>query len=154
MSWVYQIQEVKTEKKTGETYVLVHFWPTRMAFARHEEPAIEEDFIMQLRPTGRRAVTDKDGRVLRQSGVWASHRAPPDDNDPSVTELVEVDLEVQIKENIERFIGRHRRVRGILRDPAIKTDKSDPHGILNKPDVKDLPGKAFDEPTRVRRGNA
>ncbi len=146
MSWVYQIQEIKTEKKTGETYVLAHFWPSRAAFTKAEKPAIEEDFIMQLRPTRQRAVTNDEGKTLRESGVWASHRAPPDDNDPAVTELVEIDLRAEIKNNIERFLKRHHHVRGSLRDPAIKTDTSDPHGILAKPEVTSLSGKNFDEP--------
>lgn len=146
MSWVYQIQEVKTHKGSGEPYVLVHFWPTRVSFTKHEKPAIEEGFTMQLRPTGQRAVTDVEGKVLRQSGIWASHRAPPDDNDPPVTEPVAIDLQAQIKGNIERFLKLHRHVRGSLRDPAIETDESDPHGILARPDVAALSGKDFDEP--------
>lgn len=154
MSWVYQIQEVKTEKKTGETYVSVRFWPSRASFNKAEKPALEENFIMQLRPIGHRAVKDKEGRTLRQSGIWASHRAPADDSDPPVTEPVAVDVPAEIKGNIERFLERHRHVRGNLKDVAIKTDVSDPHGVLAKPDVAALRGKDFDEPARIGDGHA
>ncbi|MHC4867767.1 MAG: hypothetical protein ACYTEX_27160 [Planctomycetota bacterium] len=152
MPWVYQVQDVKTEKKFGETYVLVHFWPDRPSFAASKPPAIVESFVIQLRPRHRRIVTDKDGRTLRESGYWASPNALNFTADPPVYEEYEADVTGEIKDTIERFLKRHHHVRGNLSDPSIKTDTSDPRGILAKPDVAELTGKDFDE-TRAARGN-
>ncbi len=146
MSWVYQVQKVKTEKKTGEPYVLVYYWLTRAAFTRAEKPAIEEDFIMQIRPIMQRAVMNTEGKTLRQSGVWASMSAPPDDSDPTVTEPVTIDLRAQIRDNIECFLKGNRDRRGNFTTIKL-TDTSDPHGVLAKPEVSSLVGKDFDEPS-------
>lgn len=148
--WVYQIQEVKTETRFGETYVLVHFWPDRASFAS-KPPTIVESFVMQLRPTYRRMVTDAEGRTLRESGYWASPHAPNITVDPPVYEEIEADTATEIKENIERFLKKAKDWKGDLSDSRIKIDSSDPHDILSKPDVSNLPGKDFDE---VIRGDA
>ena len=45
-----KIIEVSTDKKTGHTYVLVHFWRTKAARGRSDPPYLIEDFLMDLRP--------------------------------------------------------------------------------------------------------
>lgn len=146
MAWVYKIQSIRTETKTGETYVLVHFWEIRSDFLSAKPPTIIEDFIMQLRATSKEMVTDPEGRVLRESGVFATIHAPTDPDDPPVYTTELLDVKAELHGNIQRFMKANRPIKGDLTS-ITKTDTSDPHNILTK--VISLEGKDFDEPNVI-----
>jgi len=142
MPWVYRITDVKTIG-VG-TYVKVSIWRTKAAAARGDPPSIVNEHIMNLKPVRQRAVKDGRGYTLRQSGVYASPRAPADDADPPVKENVNVDVRAEIEANVKRFIDRaHQRALPDLdmSDPGLKPTAADPRGILARPDVAAVKGK-------------
>ena len=142
-----KIIEVSTDKKTGHTYVLVHFWRSKAARGRSDPPYLIEDFLMQLRSTGRRVIDE--GNPLAGS------------------ETFDRDLPAEIRANIRRYIaeaekfgyrgdnssktasggeffakGRRVRAQG-LPITAIERDNSDPHGVL-LPEVVAMRGRNVD----------
>ena len=138
----YKIIEISTAPP--HTYVLVRFWPDRAAFQRAEPPVLTNDFLLQLRPTGQRIVTNPQGWPKRTDGVFVD----PDTLDPGQPEpawqreLYTVDLPAEIKKQIAAYWQRaqERGERGSNIDTAIRTDLSDPHGVLARPDVIALRG--------------
>lgn len=145
-----KILEVSTDKATGATYCLVRFWLTEAARAQGKTPFLVEDFVMQLRPTGTRLID-------------------PDDETKG-TESFAIDVPAAINANIARYIVRAEqhgyqgdntsrkatasmsfkvgggtvRKKGARIFTPIVRDQSDPHGILAKPEVKDMEGKDID----------
>ena len=150
-----RIDEVTTDKRTGETYVRVRFWKTEAARAREDTPFLVEDFVMPLRPTGTRLID-------------------PDDPDRGTEEFAR-DLPAEIRGNISRYIeraekygyegdntsgdntpgggrtaapfsveGRLVREAGKFRKEPRERDESDPHDVLAKPEVTDLRDKDLD----------
>ncbi len=145
-----RIIEVTTDKRTGETYVLVRFWKTRAARARKDTPFLVEDFVMPLRPSGTRLI---------------------DSERPNLgSKTFDRDLPAEIRENISRYIVRAEkhgyegdntsgdvrtgaafsvggvvvREAGRLLKEVRGRDESDPHGILAKPEVAALRDKDID----------
>lgn len=145
-----RIDEVATDATTGETYVLVRFWKSKAARARDDPPFLTEDFVMQLRPTGERLI-DEDNPALGK-------------------ETFDRDLEAEIQQNIWNYAERAERLgyegdntsgdavtagafsiggkvireAGKLIPGHRKRDESDPHGVLAKPEVKELRDKDID----------
>jgi hypothetical protein len=145
-----KIVEVSTDKATGATYVLVRFWQTKTARAEGRPPFLVEDFVMALRPTGTRLID-------------------PDDETKG-TETYSIDVPAAIKENIRKYIaeaerlgyqgdnssrkgtastsfkvgGVVKRKRGARIFKPVVRDQSDPHGVLSRPEVKELEGKDVD----------
>ncbi len=145
-----RIIEVTTDKRTGETYVLVRFWKTKAARARKDTPFLVEDFVMPLRPSGTRLI-DPDRPELG-------------------SEAFDRDLPAEIRGNIRAYIERAEKhgyegdntsgdartgasfsVDGVVVREAGKLlveprerDESDPHGILAKPEVTALRDKDID----------
>jgi len=145
-----KIVEVSTDKATGSTYVLVRFWLTEAARTAGKTPYLVEDFVMQLRPTGTRLID-------------------PDD-DTKGSESYVIDIPAAIKDNIKRYIveaerlgyqgdntsrkatastsfkvgGVTKRKKGARIFTPVVRDQSDPHGVLAKPEVKDMEGKDVD----------
>ena len=140
---LYKIIEVSTIKAVGETYVLVHFWMEMRTYVDGKPPYLINDFTMQLRPKG-----------------WEK---PDEDSPPVETERDVVgELRANIKAYWERglvagYRGDHStsaastsadfwegprliRPKGKLVKGAVVRDTSDPHKILERGDVKDLPG--------------
>lgn len=135
----YHIKEVSTETKVGHTYVLVHFWVDKASFDAKDSPLLENDFLMQLRPTRQERVTNQDGWWKRLSdGVFVD----PDMLDPDLTyewemETVTVDVPRVIRANIERYWQRAqaRSETGNKTDTRIQRNSTDPHDILSRSDV-------------------
>ena len=144
MPWVYEITDIQTVTASGATYVLVDFWRTRGASQRGDPPHITEEFIMSLRTTYEPVVTDDRGFSLRESGVYASPNAPPDESDPPVTETVPADVVGEMEGNIERFISS-AKAKGIpdvdMSDPNLGKSNADPRGILARSDVQAAKGR-------------
>ncbi len=139
-----RIIEITTDKRTGETYVLVRFWKTKAARERNDRPFLVEDFVMPLRPIGTRLI------------------------DPEHLELGSEefarDLPAEIRGNIRAYVERAERLgyagdntsgeartgasfsvdgvvvreAGKLLVEPRKRDESDPHGVLAKPEVTAL----------------
>lgn len=145
MPWVYRITDVKTIG--AGTYVKVNIWRTKAAAARGDPPNIINEHIMNLKSVRQRNVTNKDGYTLRESGVYASPRAPADPTDPPVKENVDVDVRGEIEGNIKRFIDRAIQT-GLpdldMSEPAWVPDNTDPRGILARPDVQAVKNKNID----------
>lgn len=145
-----KIVELSTDKATGETFVLVHFWKSEAARARRDKPFLINSHVMHLRPTGER---------------------PIDPNNPGAgKEVYDRDVVAQIMYNIRRYVaaaeqcgyegdhssadavtseaffegGKMIRRKGMpLREPN-QRDESDPLDILAKPEVAALRGKDID----------
>ena len=146
----YKIVEVSTDKASGHTYVLVHFWLTRGDFSRNKPPFRKNDFLMQLRPTEERAVTNIDGWPNAQNGTFIDPSTLGLDQPQPEWELETVnrDLPAEIKANIEAYWQR-TLIKPLPLDhtnPRIQRDESDPHGVLARPDVTALRGARVDRP--------
>jgi len=140
---IYKIIEVSTAKPVGETYVLVHFWLDKKAYDDGKPPYLINDFIMALRPMGAEA---------------------PDEISPP--QPVERDVVKELRANIRAYWER-AQAKGWRGDHSAATpvagadfyegaallrpkgkavvnpfarDMSDPHKILERDDVKELPG--------------
>ncbi len=122
----YKIAEVSTDKASGHTYVLVHFW--RDKADRGKPPDRINDFLMQLRPAGTRLV---------------------DPDEPELGRVVfDRDLPSEIKANIKAYWTR-AEAKAFPTDhtsPAIQRDQSDPHGVLARSDVAALRGAGLEKP--------
>ncbi len=125
-----KIIEVTTEKKTGETYVLVHFWRTKAARTRGDLPFLIEDFIMRLRPGG-----DLPAEIRANIGnfIRDAERYGYEGDNSSRT----------ASGGAFSAHGKTVRVAGTPIQAVVR-DVSDPHGVLAKPEVAALPGKDID----------
>ena len=146
----YKIVELSTDKRSGHTYVLVHFWERQALYREGKPPTRINDFLMQLRPTGVRAVANASGGLKSKGGPFI---------DPSTLgfdrlvpewekETYNRDLPAEIMSNIEAYWARAK-----MKDyPAnhsnarIQRDNRDPHGVLARPDVMELRDKEVDRP--------
>lgn len=150
---IYTIQEISTDKLSGSTYVLVHFWPDAQSRHRGDTPSLVNDFLMQLRPTGSRIVTDAEGRWKRIDGSYIDPlEAKP--NDDFEREQIVFDPAAEIAANIAAYITRATQKNysgdhtGDASKPffvageriaqthyVIERDDSDPHAVLAHPGV-------------------
>ena len=142
----YKIEEVSTAPATGHAYVLVRFWQTRADFDAALPAALTNDFLMQLRPVGRRIVTDASGHWKRASdGVFIDPQTLSGDD---VTEWEREDVArgvaAEIRANIEaywqRAVSRGDATGTDASNQRMQRDNTDPHGILALPDVRALRG--------------
>ncbi len=124
----YKIVEVSTDKTSGHTYVLVHFWRRRGNYQTGKPPDRINDFLMQLRPAGAKLI---------------------DPDDPGKgAETYDRDLPAEIRTNIEAYWARAEANNYLAdhSDPRIQRDNSDPHGVLARPDVTALRGAEGEKP--------
>ena len=161
---IYEIQEITTDKASGHTYVLVWFWPSEAAkLAGPESPYLVNDFLMQLRPTAERVVTNAAGHLKRKDGTFIDRatidrRNPPSRDDLEI-ETVSRPVPMEIAANIEQYMQRatvneysgdhtHRpgsapfRVKGVRQPQGVIVmeldDTADPHDILKHAGVSAL----------------
>ncbi len=147
---VYKIVEVSTDKASGHTYVLAYFWRRRAAYQTGKPAGRVNDFLMQLRPTGERIVTNVQGWPKRKSGgvfVDPATLGPEKPEPEWERETVDRDLPAEIRANIEAYWGRAEEAEAGGKpypanhtSPRIQRDNSDPHGVLARPDVAALRG--------------
>lgn len=134
----YKIVDLQTVQATGLLYVLVHFWENQNV----GEPDRINDFLMQLRPTGERIVTNVDGWYKRLSdGVFIDpEKLAIDDKTKWERETFDRDLPAEIKSNIEAYWQRAegKGYPADHTDSRIERDDSDPHGVLARADVMAL----------------
>ena len=139
---LYKMVEISTDKASRHLYCLVHFW--RNKTDKGNPPDRINDFLMQLRPTGERVVTNADGRRKRKDGVFVD----PETLDPEKLqpqwerETFDRDLPTEMKANIEAYWER-AEAEGSPADhanPRIQRDDNDPYGVLARPDVVALKG--------------
>ena len=142
---LYKIVEVSTDKASGHLYCLVHFWRRKADVRANKPPRRVNDFLMQLRPTGQRVVTDAQGWLKRKDGVFVDP-ATLDLEKPEPEwerETFNRDLPAEIRANVEAYWER-AEAKGYPADhtnASIKRDNNDPHGVLARPDVVALRGK-------------
>lgn len=141
----YRIAEVSTDGASGLTYVLVEFWPDRVAFERGDVPVLINDFLMQLWPTGQRIVRRADGWLKLLDGSFVDPNVGATleiVSDQFERETVDRNLPAEIRVNIEAYWKRAqaRGDRGSKTDLRIRRDESDPHGVLARADVVALRG--------------
>ncbi len=121
----YKIAEVSTDKASGHTYVLVHFW--RDKADQGKPPDRINDFLMQLRPAGAKLI---------------------DPDDPGKgAETYDRDLPAEIRTNIEAYWAR-AETKGYPADHSnsrSQRDNSDPYGVLARPDVAALRGAELEK---------
>ena len=134
-----------TDKATGHTYILVHFWQDKAA--QSKAPDRINDFLMQLRPTGERIATNAQGWFKRKSdGKFIDPATLDPQKEPPEweRETVDRDLPAEIWANIEAYWDRAqaKSYAADNTDTRIQRDKSDPHGVLARPDVAALEGNA------------
>ena len=147
---LYRIVEVSTDKASGHTYVLVHFWRRRADYQAGKPPDRVNDFLMQLRPTGERIVTNVQGWPKRKSGgvfVDPATLGPEKPEPEWERETHDRDLPAEIKANIEAYWAR-AEAKGYPPDHAnvsIQRDNSDPHGVLVRPNVAALRGAGVEK---------
>ncbi len=157
----FHIAEVGTAKATGLMYLLVRFWRSKADHDAGKRPRLTNDFLMQLRPTGRRIVTRADGWLKLLDGTFVNPEAEATREIPGdqfERETYTVDVRAQIVGNIRRYwqeakaaqlSGDHTgdATKPLYRagqlvaqrpTPAIARDLSDPHRILERADVDGL----------------
>ncbi len=142
-----KIVEISTLEGTPLTYVLLHIWSTKAAFKRGDPPDGDNDFLMDIHPTGERRIEDAQGRFKRIDGVFVHPDRAVGDEQWEM-ETFNTDIETQIKGNIETYLSRRialQRARSPLpkfhADRAAKRSQDDPRGILVKSEVQALVGK-------------
>lgn len=147
----YRIEEVSTDRASGHCYVRVSFWTRSADRNRGDPPVIVNDFLMQLRPTGERVITDAEGRFLRADGVFvAPEDVTAEDNAIGwQRESFTRDVPAEIIANIEAYVERAEG-RGDAGDRTAtrERDESDPHRILERDDVRALRNTTRDTPRR------
>lgn len=104
----YRIDEISNEVSTGATYVLVSFWNTDVEQKADDPPILVNDFLMTLRDTAERIVTNHAGWLKRLSdGVFIDPATlAADDATVWEFESVTIDVPAQIQANIEGYIVR------------------------------------------------
>ena len=141
---LYRIDEISTDKASGHTFVLVRFWNRKGDARANKPPRRVNDFLMQLRPTGQRVVTDAQGWLKRKDGVFVDP-ATLDLEKPEPEwerETFNRDLPAEIRANVEAYWER-AEAKGYPADHSssrIQRDDNDPHGVLARPDVAALRG--------------
>ena len=145
MPWVYKITEIATATASGGTYISVDIWRSRGAEARGDPPHIVSEQLMNLKPVRQRAVRDGDGNYLRESGVFASPNAPPNEADPVVKEDVTIDVVAEMEGYVKDFIRTAVRI-NMPDDPGdnpsgIARSNADPRGLLARTDMKAAKGR-------------
>lgn len=140
---LYKIIEVSTAKAVGETYVLVHFWLDKKAYEDSKPPHLINDFIMQLRPTGFVRPDEDSPPQLTQRDVVGEMRA----NILAYWQRAQArgwrgDHSTAKATTTADFWEGTRLVRpeGKLVHGKVARNTSDPHKILERNDVKELPG--------------
>lgn len=142
---IYKIVEISTDKASGHTYVLVHFWWAKADFDAAKPPDRKNDFLMQLRPTGVRIVTDGNGWYKRLSdGKFIDPETLDLEKSQPEWERETYDraLPAEMKANIEAYWQRAegKSYPTDHADSRIERDNSDPHGVLARPEVTALRG--------------
>lgn len=164
----YRIAEVSTAETSGLTYVLVEFWAVRADFNAARPAKLTEEFLMQLRVTGRRIVTNADGWYKMAGGTFVD----PETLDPAEPqpewerETFIRDVPAEIRANVEAYWKRTAEPQKLSGDHTsdvtkplfkdgklvfqrpttvlVERDASDPHNILKRADVVALRGAKFD----------
>jgi hypothetical protein len=127
-----RIVEVSTDKKTGLPFFLIHFWKTKAARTRRDEPYLINSHVMALRLTDElepqiMSNIRRYARAAEECGYRGDH---------STANAITADAFFEGDKMISR--------KGMpLREPT-QRDQSDPHGILANPEVAALPGKDID----------
>lgn len=67
-----EFAEINRLKDTNNIYMLVHFWRTQSDADAGQPPMLTNDFVMQLRRTVDRIVTDAAGRLKRADGIFVA----------------------------------------------------------------------------------
>ena len=149
----YRIRSISTAKETGLAYIVVDFYAARQDAAQGKQPVLSNDFLMGLRDTEVRLVTDVLGWVKLQSGKFIHTEVevdgewvplPEDPADPYQRQIATLPVSDIIHDNIGRYMVRSE-ARGDTGSKVgrIQHDESDPHGILVRPDVQALVGRDF-----------
>lgn len=116
-----KIVEVSRDVESGETYVLVDFYPTLRDKQSGHNRAIREEFIMQLR---------------RMARVAIGKPSPDDPAEVIVTGYVDrpVDFRTEMLRNISEFARRAEANgwRGDMRGRERRRDSADTRGILGE----------------------
>lgn len=144
---IYKIVEVSTDKASGHTYVLAHFWRVSADQIAGKPPDRINDFLMQLRPTGERVITNTDGWFKRTDGVFVDPEVVTGD-EAWERETVDRDLPTEIQANIEAYWAR-AEAKSYPADHSTSTiqrDDSDPHGVLARADVLSLKEAKVEKP--------
>lgn len=124
------VVEVSTEKKAGETYLLVHFWKTKAARTRRDKPFLINSFVVYVRDEPEARIRSV---ILAYIGRAEKHGYA---GDHSNANAVHSDAFYQGGKLIYRAGAR-------VLEPD-ERDESDPHGVLAKPEVRALRGKNID----------
>ena len=138
----YRIVEISTARASGHTYVLVHFWAAKADYEAAQPPALINDFLMQLRPTGQRIITNAMGHMKQKdTGDFVDPQTLlPKAKLEWARETFDRDTPAEIRANIVAYWARAsaRGDTGNKTNPRIQRDVSDPHGVLAKPEVAAL----------------
>lgn len=151
---LYKPVEISTVKATGLTFFRVPFWRDKADFDAGKPWDRKNDFLMQLRSTGERVVTNAEGWPKRKDDGKFIDPATLDPEKPEPEwerETFDRDLPAEIRANIEAYWERaeaneyppdhtsiaYDLVSGWGRE-TIERDQSDPHGVLARPDVMAL----------------
>ena len=143
------IKEVSTVEGTPLIYVLVHVYVSKGSFESGKDPIGDNDFLMDLYPTGQRIVQNTQGWYKRLDGTFINPVLIVGDEEWE-RETFNNDLASQIQENIGDYLGRREKVKNRKdkfpkhHSSHIKTSKDDPRGVLVQSDVKALVGQGVE----------
>lgn len=162
-----RIHELGTVKATGHTYVQATAWHSKADYLADRPAWLTEEFLMALRPTGARIVTNAEGWLKTADGKFVDPATlGPGTPEPEwALETFTRDVPAEIRANVTAYFVRARVLKlagdhtsdatkplykdGVLvpqkaSSPLIERDTSDPHKILERPDVQVLKDAGFE----------
>ena len=139
------IKEISTVEGTPLIYVLIHIYTSEGSYNTGKDPIGDNDFLMDLYPTGERIVQNSQGWYKRLDGTFINPVLIVGDEEWE-RETFNNDLATQIQDNVGNYLGRRDKVKNRKgkfpsnHSSHIKTSQDDPRGILVKSEVQDLVG--------------
>jgi hypothetical protein len=135
-------------------YLLVNAWNDQASFDRGDPPKRISDFVMQLQNQSTRIVpcraTGNRPGFRRIDGACVAEVDVVGDEEWQ-RETLPRDVRTEIQNNIFEWWER-AEARGDptdTTDSSIQRDRSDPQGILSRPDVSNLEGARFERTSRT-----
>lgn len=127
-----ELAEISRLKGTNSIYLLVHFWRSQADADAGQPPLLTNDFIMQLRRTGERVVTDANGNMKRLDGVFVA----PEDVTPE-DEAIGWEREAFTRTRSEIFAEVRANVVAYVRRAVAAKRTGDHTGDPSKPLFED-----------------
>jgi hypothetical protein len=144
------VKEISTLSGTPMTFVLVHIWASKDAYAQGDDPSGDNQFVLDLYKKQEVRVKDSQGRHKTVEGNFV-HPDRAIGSEVWEMDTIRVDVPAEILGCIEEYMVDRKRASKTKNPypafharPALVRTKDDPRGILAMSDVMNLVGKAVE----------